>query len=147
MFGLPTLLFALITWQVVTNGPLLRVDERVSRALAGPDRVSELLASLGDVQIAVPVLALAAVYVALQGRVAGASGWWLPPLVAAVLMALVPALVIPLKEWIARHGTPVMPPATGFYPRGTRLRPPSPSAPRPCFSSPGCGRRTPGESL
>jgi len=118
LFGLPSLLFALITWQVVTHGPLLRVDERVSRAVAGPDRVAELLSSLGDWQIAVPVLALAAVYVALQGRVAGASLWWLPPLLAAVLMALVPSLIVPLKDWTARPGTPVMPPTTGFYPSG-----------------------------
>jgi membrane-associated phospholipid phosphatase len=118
LFGLPTLLFTLITWQVVADGPLLRADERVSRAVAHPDRVSELLSHLGDVQVAVPVLALVVVYVALRGLLGGADRWWLPPLVAAVLMALVPALVVPLKEWTARPSTPIMPPTAGYYPSG-----------------------------
>jgi undecaprenyl-diphosphatase len=118
LFGLPSLLFALITWQVVTAGPLLRVDERVSRAVARPDQVSELFSSLGDVQVAVPVLALVAGYVAVHGRLRGVHLWWLPPLVAAVLMALVPALVVPLKEWTARPSTPIMPPTTGYFPSG-----------------------------
>ncbi|MFD5460713.1 hypothetical protein ACFWIR_37840, partial [Streptomyces olivaceus] len=51
----PVLLFALITWQVVADGPLAGVDERLSRALVRPDRFSELLADLGNVQVAGPV--------------------------------------------------------------------------------------------
>jgi membrane-associated phospholipid phosphatase len=94
------------------------VDARVSRALVHPDRFSELLADLGDVKVAVPVLAVVLAYVAWRGRTAGAHRWWLPPLAAAVLMALVPALIVPLKEWTARPGTPVMPPGTGYYPSG-----------------------------
>src|SRR5690606_7069517 len=70
--ALPLLLFALITWQVVADGPLVGVDERLSRALVAPDRASELLADLGNVEVAVPVLALA---------LAGAA--WSGPLVAA----------------------------------------------------------------
>ncbi|WTH68091.1 phosphatase PAP2 family protein [Streptomyces sp. NBC_01238] len=116
--GLSALLFTLITWQVVADGPLLGVDERASRALVHPDRVSELLSDLGNGQVAVPVLALVAVYVARRGRAAGTRRWWLPPLTAAVLMALVPAIVVPLKEWTARHGTPVMPPGGDYYPSG-----------------------------
>ncbi|MGI5458385.1 phosphatase PAP2 family protein [Streptomyces sp. CA-249302] len=118
LLGLPALLFALITWQVVSDGLLLRVDERVSRALVHPDRFSELLADLGNVQIAVPVLALVLVYVAWRGRGAGTPRWWLPPLAAAVLMALVPALIVPLKVLVDRPGTPAVPPATGYYPSG-----------------------------
>lgn len=33
-------------------------------------------------------------------------------------MAAVPAIVVPLKELVARSGPPVMGPGTGFYPSG-----------------------------
>lgn len=33
-------------------------------------------------------------------------------------MAFLPALIVPLKELIARPSTPVMPPSTGYYPSG-----------------------------
>ncbi|GAA3819468.1 hypothetical protein GCM10022403_061150 [Streptomyces coacervatus] len=102
----------------MSNGLLLRVDRRVSGALAHPDRFSELLADLGNVQVAVPLLVVALVYVAWRSRAAGAYRWWLPPLAAALLMALVPALIVPLKELIDRPGTPVVPPGTGYYPSG-----------------------------
>ncbi|WP_235192904.1 phosphatase PAP2 family protein, partial [Streptomyces viridochromogenes] len=118
LLGLPALLFALITWQVVADGPLVRVDERVSRALIHPDRFSELLADLGNVQVAVPVLAAVLLHVAWRARRIGRDRWWLPATAAAVLMALVPALVVPLKELTDRPGTPVMPPATGYFPSG-----------------------------
>ena len=64
---------ALITWQVVSNGLLLRVDRRLSGALAHPDRYSELLADLGNIGLAVPVLAVVLAYVAWRGRAAGTS--------------------------------------------------------------------------
>ncbi len=118
LLGLPALLFALITWQVVADGPLLRADERVSRALVHPDRFSGFLSHLGDVQAGVPVLAAVLVYVAVRHRRAGTDRWWLPSAAAALLMALVPALIIPLKELTARPGTPVMPPGTGYFPSG-----------------------------
>ncbi|CAL9543739.1 hypothetical protein SUDANB58_04303 [Streptomyces sp. enrichment culture] len=115
---LPALLFALITWQVVADGPLVRADERLSRALVRPDGFSELLADLGDVRVALPVLAAALVRAAWRGRAAGAGRWWLPPLAGAAAMALVPLLIVPLKEWTARPGTPVVPPAVGYFPSG-----------------------------
>ncbi|WP_077798855.1 phosphatase PAP2 family protein [Streptomyces sp. JHA26] len=118
LLAVPALLFALITWQVVADGPLVGLDEWVSRALVHPDRFSELLADLGDVQVAVPVLALALAGVAWLGRVRGVDRWWLPPLVGAAAMVLVPALVVPLKEWTDRPGTPAVPPAVGYYPSG-----------------------------
>lgn len=102
----------------MSNGLLLRVDRRVSDALAHPDRFSELLADLGNVQVAVPILVVALVHVAWRGRAAGTYRWWLPPLAAALLMALVPALIVPLKELVDRPGTPLVPPATGYYPSG-----------------------------
>ncbi|WP_294004284.1 phosphatase PAP2 family protein [Streptomyces sp.] len=118
LVGLPALLFALITWQVVAHGPLLRLDSRLSSALVHPDRFSELLSDLGNVQIAVPVLVFVVAFVARRGRVTGTDRWWLPPTAAAVLMALVPAVVVPLKDWTARPGTPVVPPAVGYFPSG-----------------------------
>ncbi|MFE1204889.1 phosphatase PAP2 family protein [Streptomyces sp. NPDC058762] len=118
LVGLPVLLFALITWQVVADGPLVGVDERLSGALVHPDRISELLSDLGNVQVAVPVLVVALVYAAWHGRASGVDRWWVPPLAGVVAMALVPALVAPLKEWTDRPGTPAVPPAVGYYPSG-----------------------------
>ncbi|MFC4507524.1 MULTISPECIES: phosphatase PAP2 family protein [Streptomyces] len=115
---LPLLLFVLITWQVAVDGPLLRLDTRASRALVHPDRFSELLSDLGNVQIAVPILVAVAVYVAWRGQAAGAVRWWVPPVAAFLLMTLVPLIVVPLKEWTDRPGTPAVPPATGYYPSG-----------------------------
>ncbi|MEV5933707.1 phosphatase PAP2 family protein [Streptomyces sp. NPDC052079] len=114
----PLLLFVLITWQVVVDGPLVDLDERLSEALIRPDRASELLADLGNVPVAVPVLVVALAYVAWQGRAEEGDRWWLPPLAGASAMALVPALVAPLKEWTDRPGTPAVPPAVGYYPSG-----------------------------
>ncbi|NEA86496.1 phosphatase PAP2 family protein [Streptomyces sp. SID7958] len=116
--ALPLLLFALITWQVVADGPLVGVDERLSRALVAPDRASELLADLGNVEVAVPVLALALAGAAWHGRARGLDRWWLPPAAAAGAMVLVPVLVAPLKAWTDRPGTPAVPPAVGYYPSG-----------------------------
>ncbi|GAA2558538.1 MULTISPECIES: phosphatase PAP2 family protein [Streptomyces] len=118
LLGPPVLLFALITWQVVADGPLVAADERLSRALVRPDRASELLADLGNVQVAVPVLAIALAYVAWHGRATGTDRWWLPPVAGTLAMALVPVLVAPLKEWTDRPGTPAVPPAVGYYPSG-----------------------------
>ncbi|MFH8708075.1 phosphatase PAP2 family protein [Streptomyces rubrogriseus] len=118
LVGLPVLLFALITWQVLADGPLVGVDERLSGALVHPDRFSELLSDLGNVQVAVPVLVVTLAYAAWRGRVAGVDLWWLPPLAGALAMVLVPALVAPLKEWTDRPGTPAVPPAVGYYPSG-----------------------------
>jgi undecaprenyl-diphosphatase len=117
LLGLPALLFALITWQVVSGGLLLRVDERISRAVVAPSRFYGALSDLGNVTVAVPVLAVVLGYVAWRGRAAGTDRWWLAPLAAAVLMALVPALIVPLKELIARPGPWIMP-GTGYYPSG-----------------------------
>ncbi|MFI8190345.1 phosphatase PAP2 family protein [Streptomyces sp. NPDC085946] len=117
LLGVPAVLFALITWQVVAEGPLLRADERVSRALLRPDGLSGFLADLGNVPVAVPVLAAALAYAAFRARAAGTGRWWLPSAAGALLMALVPAVVVPLKELTDRPGTPVTP-GTGFYPSG-----------------------------
>ncbi|MFD3699551.1 phosphatase PAP2 family protein [Streptomyces sp. NPDC058646] len=106
------LALSLITWQVLVTGPLLTADERLSRALvrSAPDAVTERLADLGNIPVAVPVLVLAMAYAAWRGDRRGA-------LAAGLAMALVPALVVPLKAWTARPG-PLEPWAAGYYPSG-----------------------------
>ncbi|MFJ8602688.1 phosphatase PAP2 family protein [Streptomyces shenzhenensis] len=102
----------------MADGPLVRADERLSRALRHPDRFSGLLSDIGNVQVALPVLAVVLFLVSRQRRRAGVRRWWAAPAAAAVLMALVPALVVPLKDWTARPGTPAVPPGLGYYPSG-----------------------------
>jgi undecaprenyl-diphosphatase len=111
-------LFALLTWQVLIDGPLLRADARVSRALVHPDRLSELLSDLGNVQVAVPVLLLCAGWAAWRRRAIGSDRWWGAPGAAVLLMAVVPVVVVPFKDWTARPGTPAVPPGTGYFPSG-----------------------------
>ncbi|MFJ5079070.1 phosphatase PAP2 family protein [Streptomyces sp. NPDC088553] len=115
--GRPALLSALValavvTWQVLVHGPLARLDERVSRALVDsvPRPLSELAADLGNMTVALPVLACAMAYAVWRGR-------RLAALYAGLAMAAVPLLVIPLKEWTARPG-PLEPWAHGYYPSG-----------------------------
>ncbi|MER7729290.1 phosphatase PAP2 family protein [Streptomyces erythrochromogenes] len=110
--ALCALLFALITWQVLVRGPLLSWDARLSGALVRtvPDAVTEALSDLGNVPVALPVLLLAAGYAVRRGNRRGAAA-------AVLAMALVPALVVPLKEWTARPG-PLEPWAAGYFPSG-----------------------------
>ncbi|WP_318783824.1 phosphatase PAP2 family protein [Streptomyces spectabilis] len=97
-----------------------RLDERLGRALSGsllPRPLAEFFADLGAMTVALPVLAAALVYTAWRGRRAGARRWWLPPLLAALAMAAVPALVVPLKAAVGRGAPPGMD-GTGYYPSG-----------------------------
>ncbi len=115
-------LFTLLTWQVAAHGALLRLDARLDRVLLGralPAQLAELLADLGNLAVALPVLLIAAGYAAWRARAAGLPRWWVPPLAAAVAMGLVPALVGPLQAALARPAPPgVLAGATGFYPSG-----------------------------
>ncbi len=122
----------MLTWQVAGHGPLRALDERLGRAVAAggiPSSAAEFLADLGNATVAVPVLLMAVVWAAWRGwrgrsRAAAHEGptarWWLPPLAAALAPAAVPALVAPLKLWLARPGPPAMAGAghDGFYPSG-----------------------------
>ncbi|MQS37569.1 phosphatase PAP2 family protein [Streptomyces katsurahamanus] len=107
-------LFALITWQIAADGPLRALDERAGRALAGhgPRALTEALADLGSVAIALPVLAAAIAYTLLRDRAARRY----EALGAVLAMAAVPALVVPLKALIDRPGP--LTDATGYYPSG-----------------------------
>nr|WP_107470055.1 phosphatase PAP2 family protein [Streptomyces sp. 3211] len=106
------ILFSLVTWQVLVHGPLLAPDHALSRSLvrALPDSVTERLSDLGNIPVAVPVLVLAMAYAARRGRLLAAGA-------AGLAMALVPALVIPFKEWTGRPG-PLEPWAAGYFPSG-----------------------------
>ncbi|GGY35674.1 hypothetical protein GCM10010363_15750 [Streptomyces omiyaensis] len=101
-----------MTWQVLVHGPLARLDERVSRSLVDtvPRWAGELASDLGNLTVALPVLAAAMAYAVRRGRRADA-------LFAGLAMAAVPLLVVPLKEWTARPG-PLEPWAQGYYPSG-----------------------------
>lgn len=118
LLAVPALLFTLLTWQVLVDGPLLRADARLSRTLVHPDRLSELLSDLGNVQVAVPVLVLCAGWAAWRLRATGTDRWWLRPCAALLLMAAVPTVVVPFKNWTERPGTPAVPAGTGYYPSG-----------------------------
>ncbi|MFI1172972.1 phosphatase PAP2 family protein [Streptomyces melanogenes] len=110
-FAALAVLFALVTWQVVADGPLRRLDERVGGHLAGrgPQGVAQALADLGSMPVALPLLALALGYAVWRGA-------RLDALIAAATMALVPALVVPLKIWTDRAGP--LTTDTGYYPSG-----------------------------
>ncbi|WP_317850470.1 phosphatase PAP2 family protein [Streptomyces venezuelae] len=119
--SLSVLLFALLTWQVVAEGPLRRADERAGRALTGsrlPDGAAEFLADLGNATVAVPFLVAVSAYTAWHARRGGAFRWWLPAVAALVAMAAVPVLVAPLKAVIDRAGPPGTAGDGGFYPSG-----------------------------
>ncbi|MFF1377894.1 phosphatase PAP2 family protein [Streptomyces sp. NPDC058308] len=119
--SLCALLFALLTWQVVADGPLRRADEHAARTLAGsrlPDRAAEFLADLGNVTVAVPVLVAVLAYTAWRGQRSGAHRWWLPAAAALVAMAAVPALVTPLKALVDRPGPPGSAGHEGYFPSG-----------------------------
>ncbi|MFG2996166.1 phosphatase PAP2 family protein [Streptomyces sp. NPDC048340] len=94
------------------SGPLLTPDHELSRALVRsvPDAVTERLADLGNIPVALPVLLLAMAHARRRGARRGV-------LAAASAMALVPALVVPFKEWTARPG-PLEPWAAGYFPSG-----------------------------
>ena len=105
---------------MIADGPLRDADERLGPWITGsrlPDGAAELLADLGGVAVAVPFLAVVIVYAGWRARAAGTFRWWLAPVAAAVAMAAVPALVIPLKELIDRTGPPGMD-GSGYYPSG-----------------------------
>ncbi|MGW8552116.1 phosphatase PAP2 family protein [Streptomyces tubercidicus] len=114
------------------HGPLRTLDERLGRALASgelPAGPAEFAADLGNTAVALPVLCVVMVWAGWQGwrgRSVAAPGegapvrWWLPPLAAGLTLAAVPALVVPLKLWLARPGPPQTAGGAhdGFYPSG-----------------------------
>lgn len=80
----------------------------------GPTTLTEFLADLGNLAVAVPVLAATIAYTLWRGGRTRAAAT--PAAAAAIAMASVPALVAPLKSWIARPGP--LTEDTGYYPSG-----------------------------
>lgn len=114
-FALPSLLvFALVSWQVAIEGPLLAWDERIERGIVGhgPRPLTELLADLGNLTVALPVLAASMAYTLWRD---GRSRRY-EVVGMALAMAAVPALVVPLKALLDRPGP--LTAATGYYPSG-----------------------------
>ena len=97
------MLFALITWQVAADGPLLSLDSQLGAAMrrtSPPTVVAELCADLGSLTVALPVLAAAIAYAVATG---GARRW-LPPLYAVAAMGCVAVIVTLVKVVVGRPG-------------------------------------------
>ena len=122
------LILALMTFDVVTGGPLVAMDERIrgvveARAQSarwhwvgnGGHAPAVLLTELGNNQVAFPVLILVALVVAILHRSLR------PLLAAAIGLVLLLGTVVPAKILIARAG-PGLPPvphgAMGVFPSG-----------------------------
>ncbi|MCQ4043646.1 phosphatase PAP2 family protein [Streptantibioticus rubrisoli] len=121
------MLFALLTWQVAAHGVLYRWDVRVdaaalrSAAHHQPLRpAAQLVADLGDIGVAVPVLVVALGYAAWRHRRAGVPRWWLPSAVGALAMAVTAPLVVPVKDLLSRPapGTAQLVAHSGYFPSG-----------------------------
>ncbi|MEV5127816.1 phosphatase PAP2 family protein [Streptomyces decoyicus] len=124
-----------------------QLGRTLAAAGAIPSGLAEFFADLGNTVVALPVLLAVMVWTGWRGRqrcrrwqqwqqwqreregeqggADAAEGpapvrWWLPPLAAGLALAAVPALVVPLKLWLARPGPPQMAGGAhdGFYPSG-----------------------------
>lgn len=116
-------LFGLLTWQVVTHGPLTRLDVHVRDGIQHAAASSGLewlaafgrgCADLGDQAPAILSLALAALLAAWRVRSRR-------PALLAVAAWIVLATVIPLKIWVGRPGPGEVTlgnAVLGFFPSG-----------------------------
>lgn len=121
-------LFALLTWQVVTDGRMVGRDwavlgwfRRQDAAHPGVHGTAQVLSDFGNIQVAVPVLLAAVVLTGWLGRRAGLVRWWLPPLAACVAMALLPLVVDTVKDAVHRPAPGRTVPRTdgyGYFPSG-----------------------------
>lgn len=121
-------LFAVLTWQVAAGGAPVRRDLAVlhwflrqSAAHPGAGGAAHWLCKLGNIQVAVPVLAAAVAVTALAGWAAAVPRWWLPPLAAVLAMAAVPLVVTVVKDAVHRPppgGTVPDPGGYGWFPSG-----------------------------
>ncbi|MFP3987590.1 phosphatase PAP2 family protein [Streptomyces sp. E11-3] len=115
LVGVGVLFFVLLGWVAAVDGPVRRLDERVGRAVRGrAEGFAQVLADLGEVAVAVPVLVAVLLYVGWRER---AGRWWVAPGVGVLVMAAVPLVVVPVKALVGRGGPPGMA-GTGFYPSG-----------------------------
>jgi undecaprenyl-diphosphatase len=107
--------FALLTQQVRTGGPLLGIDravhDHVQHAVAQHplpllqlDAVAEYWSDLGNSLVAVPLLAACAAVTAWSALRNGRPRWWAPYPAAGAAALLLMATAIPAKDTIARPG-------------------------------------------
>lgn len=128
LFSLGVALFAVLTWQVTsggalvgTDGRVLRVFRRAAAAHPGWTTTAHYLCKLGNIQAAVPVLLAAVCLTAWLGRRAALPRWWLPPLAAALAMAVVPVVVSLVKSAVVRPAPGRIHPRAdgyGYFPSG-----------------------------
>ncbi len=127
-YGLPLLILAFLTGNVLAHGPLVSLDQQVRLAVlpyadapgyawlvTPPFGPAWLLTSLGETTVAIPVLAAAAVIAAVRARS------WRPLLTALVAAVALLATVIPAKILIGRPGPgipAVSPGSMGAFPSG-----------------------------
>jgi undecaprenyl-diphosphatase len=107
-------LLAMSTWQVLIRGALVRWDEDLGVAMrhTAPSRpFAEALSDVGNMQIALPLLAAAIVLSLLRWR----GRDWRPVLCYAAAMVVMAPAVTVLKAWTDRTG-PLG--GGGFYPSG-----------------------------
>ncbi|MFI6943470.1 phosphatase PAP2 family protein [Streptomyces sp. NPDC050418] len=105
----------------MSDGPVSRLDERLGTAIRTggfPSGLAEFFADLGNIAVAVPVLGAAVVWSVVRPVLPDDPRRRQRPLAAALALALVPALVAPLKAAIDRPGPPGMDGTGGFYPSG-----------------------------
>lgn len=128
MFLLGLALFALLTWQVAADGPLvgrdwavLRWFDRLSAANSWFTATAHYFCKLGNIQVAVPVLLAAVCLTGRLGRRAALPGWWLPPAAAVLVIAVLPVVVTVVKDAVARPApgrTIPDPSGYGYFPSG-----------------------------
>lgn len=116
-----TVSFALLTWQVAARGPLFHWDSRLDAAVlraAARHRLlrpaAQVLADLGDLPVALPLLAVVLGWVAWRLR------RWSPALGYAAAMAVTGVVVVPVKTAVSRPapGASVLAGRSGYFPSG-----------------------------
>ncbi|MGP3986296.1 phosphatase PAP2 family protein [Streptomyces sp. 3N207] len=108
------LVLVLTIWQVLTRGMLIGWDEDLGtdmRRAAPPRALAEALSDLGNMEVALPILAAAMALSLLRRRGRGRR----PVLCYAVAMGLMAPLVTGLKVWTDRTG-PLG--GEGYFPSG-----------------------------
>jgi undecaprenyl-diphosphatase len=127
-FFLGIALFAALTWQVSSDGPLvgrdwsvLRWFDRLSAANPWFTGTAHYVCKLGNIQVAVPILLAAVCLTGWLGRRAALPGWWLPPAAAVLVIALLPVVVTVVKDAVGRPApgrTVPDPSGYGYFPSG-----------------------------
>jgi membrane-associated phospholipid phosphatase len=121
-------LFALLTWQVETDGRIVGRDwtvlgwfRRQSAARPGLHGAAQNLSDLGGIEVAVPVLLVAVLVTGWLGRRSRLVRWWLPPLAACLAMAVLPFVVNTVKDAVHRPAPGRIHPrldSYGYFPSG-----------------------------